>query len=37
MSGPDTRIKRKQMKQISVHVMDAAQSISAALGYSSRD
>ena len=33
MSGPDTRIKRKQLKQIAPQVVEAAQSISAALGY----
>lgn len=34
LSGPDTRVKRKQIKDYSVHVMDAARSIAAALGYS---
>lgn len=37
MSGPDSRIKRKQLKQYSVDVMEAARSISTALGYSPRD
>ena len=37
MSGPDSRIKRKQIKQYSVDVMEAARSISTALGYSPRD
>jgi DNA-binding IclR family transcriptional regulator len=36
MSGPDTRIKRKQIKQFSADVMEAASTISAALGYSGR-
>ncbi|TIM67937.1 MAG: IclR family transcriptional regulator [Mesorhizobium sp.] len=36
MSGPDTRIKRKQIKQYSVDVIEAARSISIALGYSPR-
>ncbi|WP_445488024.1 IclR family transcriptional regulator [Rhodopseudomonas sp. RCAM05734] len=34
MSGPDTRIKRKQIKEYSVHVMEAARAIGTALGYS---
>ncbi|MGC9445647.1 IclR family transcriptional regulator [Cereibacter johrii] len=33
MSGPDSRIKRKLLKLIAPQVMEAAQSISAALGY----
>ncbi|WP_151719790.1 IclR family transcriptional regulator [Gemmobacter serpentinus] len=33
MSGPDSRIKRKQLKLIAPQVMEAAQAISAALGY----
>ena len=33
MSGPDTRIKRKQIEECAVHVMEAAQTIGAALGY----
>lgn len=33
MSGPDSRIKRKQLKEIAPHVMEAARSISMALGY----
>ncbi|MES2029095.1 MAG: IclR family transcriptional regulator [Pseudomonadota bacterium] len=33
VSGPDTRIKRKQIKEYSVHVMEAARTIGAALGY----
>ncbi|NDW04518.1 IclR family transcriptional regulator [Jiella pacifica] len=37
MSGPDTRIKRQQIKQFSVHVLEAAQSISLALGYLGRN
>lgn len=32
MSGPDTRIKRKQIKECAVHVMEAARTIGAALG-----
>jgi hypothetical protein len=36
MSGPDSRIKRKQIKEYSVHVMEAARTIGAALGYSNR-
>ena len=36
MSGPDTRIKKKQIEQFAVHVLDAAQTISAALGYTRR-
>lgn len=35
ISGPDSRLKRKDLKQYSGHVMEAAQSISAALGHSS--
>ena len=37
MSGPDSRIKRQQIKDFSEHVMDAARSISLALGYSGHD
>jgi DNA-binding IclR family transcriptional regulator len=37
MSGPDSRIKRKQIKEYSAHVMDAARTIGTALGYSPRD
>lgn len=33
MSGPDSRIKRKELKQIATHVVEAARAISAALGY----
>lgn len=33
ISGPDTRIKRQQIKDFSLHVMEAARSISLALGY----
>ncbi len=33
MSGPDTRIKRKQLKQIAVQVVEAARAISTALGH----
>jgi len=36
MSGPDTRIKRKQLKQFAEDVTEAARTISAALGYSPR-
>ncbi|MCB1467638.1 MAG: IclR family transcriptional regulator [Rhizobiaceae bacterium] len=36
MSGPDSRIKRKQIKQFSVDVLEAAGSISRALGYRPR-
>lgn len=36
MSGPDSRVKRKQLKQFSEHVVEAARDISAALGYSPR-
>ncbi|WP_019171043.1 IclR family transcriptional regulator [Pseudaminobacter salicylatoxidans] len=36
MSGPDTRIKRKQLKEFSVHVLEAAHSIEKALGRSTR-
>lgn len=32
MSGPDTRVKRKQIKEYSIHVMEAARTIGAALG-----
>lgn len=34
MSGPDTRVKRKQIKEYSVHVVEAARAIGAALGNS---
>lgn len=34
VSGPDSRIKRKQLKQFAEHVVEAARSISMALGYS---
>ena len=34
MSGPDTRVKRKQIKEYATHVMAAAREISSALGYS---
>lgn len=37
MSGPDTRIKRKQLKQIAEHVVRAGQTISRALGYLPRN
>jgi DNA-binding IclR family transcriptional regulator len=37
MSGPDSRVKRKQIKEYSAHVMDAARTIGTALGYSPRD
>lgn len=33
ISGPDTRVKRKQIKEYAVHVMEAARTIGAALGY----
>ncbi|MEI4472409.1 IclR family transcriptional regulator [Frigidibacter sp. MR17.24] len=33
MSGPDSRIKRKQLKELAPHVVEAARMISAALGY----
>ncbi|WP_103332065.1 IclR family transcriptional regulator [Pseudotabrizicola formosa] len=33
ISGPDSRVKRKQLKLIAPQVMEAAQTISAALGY----
>lgn len=33
MSGPDTRVKRKQIKEYAVHVMQAARTIGLALGY----
>lgn len=33
LSGPDTRIKRKQIKEYSVHVMEAAATIGTALGH----
>jgi DNA-binding IclR family transcriptional regulator len=36
MSGPDTRLKRKHIKQFSVDVIEAAHSISTALGYNAR-
>ncbi|WP_103173641.1 IclR family transcriptional regulator [Paracoccus sp. SY] len=36
MSGPDSRIKRKQLKEIAPHVVAAARAISAALGYAPR-
>lgn len=36
ISGPDTRVKRKQLKLIAPQVMEAAQTISAALGYARR-
>ena len=36
MSGPDSRIKRKQLKEFSIHVVDAAHTISVALGYTPR-
>jgi DNA-binding IclR family transcriptional regulator len=36
MSGPDSRIKRKQIKEYSVHVMEAARTIASALGYTRR-
>jgi DNA-binding IclR family transcriptional regulator len=36
MSGPDSRVKRKQLKLIAPQVMEAAQAISAALGYARR-
>lgn len=36
MSGPDSRVKRKQLKQFSEHVVEAARDISAALGYPPR-
>ncbi|MBS9721386.1 IclR family transcriptional regulator [Tianweitania sp. BSSL-BM11] len=35
MSGPDTRLKRKQLKQVSEDVREAARTISAALGFTS--
>lgn len=35
-SGPDTRIKRRQLKQYAVHVMEAAASVGLALGYVNR-
>ena len=34
MSGPDIRIKRKQIKEYSIHVMKAARNIGQALGHS---
>lgn len=37
MSGPDSRVKRKQLKDYAVHVMEAAHTISTALGYSRRE
>lgn len=33
MSGPDSRIRRRQLKEIAPHVMAAARDISVALGY----
>lgn len=33
MSGPDSRIKRRELRQIAVHVMEAARAISLALGH----
>lgn len=33
MSGPDSRIKRKQLQAIAPHVVEAARSVSLALGY----
>ena len=36
LSGPDSRIKRKHLKQYSVDVIEAARSISTALGYTAR-
>jgi len=36
ISGPDTRVKRKQLKLIAPQVTEAAQTISAALGYARR-
>ena len=36
ISGPDSRLKRKDLKQYSEHVMEAARAISAALGHSAR-
>jgi DNA-binding IclR family transcriptional regulator len=36
MSGPDSRIKRKQLKQYSEDVVAAARTISMALGHSPR-
>jgi len=37
ISGPDGRIKRKQLREIAPQVMEAAQAISLALGYASGD
>jgi len=37
MSGPDSRIKRKQLKLFAEHVMEAARTASLALGYAPRD
>ncbi|MGE0285650.1 MAG: IclR family transcriptional regulator [Bradyrhizobium sp.] len=34
-SGPDTRIKRKQLKDYSIHVVEAARAIGSELGHSS--
>lgn len=36
MSGPDSRVKKKQLKLIAPKVVEAAQTISAALGYAQR-
>ncbi|GGH43899.1 helix-turn-helix domain-containing protein [Frigidibacter albus] len=36
ISGPDSRLKRKQLKLIAPQVMEAAEAISVALGYSRR-
>ncbi|HEY4191491.1 MAG TPA: IclR family transcriptional regulator [Mesorhizobium sp.] len=36
MSGPDTRVKRKQLKDYGEDVMEAARTISSALGYVAR-
>jgi len=33
MSGPDIRVKRKQIKEYSAHVMEAARTIGLALGH----
>lgn len=37
VSGPDSRIKRKQLKEFAVHIMDAARAISNALGHRAQD
>lgn len=37
MSGPDSRIKRKQLREFAPYVMEAARTISVALGYAPRD